>query len=144
MLGHFDVVKALLSVKGIDINAVNSRDDAGVNVRAQATYYTYCIAPGSSGVIERRDGRKIRTDEIRESYLNIVNALIATDDIDAVDCNGYTALMHAVRNGFVDLIKIILNAGADVKLRCHPPLQIDTQWNCNESIGKTAKQMAMD
>lgn len=37
-------------------------------------------------------------------------------DIDCQDCNGYTALVHAVRQGHQTVVQLLLEARVDIEL----------------------------
>ena len=37
--------------------------------------------------------------------------------VDSQDCNGFTALVHAVRQGHQTVVQLLLEAGADMELQ---------------------------
>ena len=50
-----------------------------------------------------------------EARMSEVKRLISSgEDINALDDYGYTALMYASRDGYTDIVKLLIEAGADV------------------------------
>ena len=59
----------------------------------------------------------LRTEEgDYNEVLNILNG-IKQLDVNAVNKKGYSALALAVKNGFVDIVELLITRGADVNTR---------------------------
>lgn len=133
MEGGTAAVNVLLA-KGADVNAKGKYSGWTPLMLAarkgDTELVNFLIAHGAD--VNVKSGVRSRTalmEAVRNRKINAVKALLAADpDVDAVDWDGYPALMFAAVSGQVDIVHALLDHGADV--------------NVKDKVGSSALMMA--
>ncbi len=112
--GKADIVKLLIE-NGADVNIYDrvSKDTA---LMCACDNGYYCVR-----------GKRVEYEHKKTASARLI--LKAGADINARDVDGYTALMHACRNGQIDIVKFLISSGADPTIR--------------DSNGNTAAEIAL-
>lgn len=147
-VGSMDGVQRALAA-GADVNAIDDRE-AGEHEHVPAIVHCAvgcyaniievlleagasvegCNAHGVTALMEAASAESTRTtDKGKAKMLETIELLIARGaDVNAVDCDGESALFKAAQEGCEKSVKLLLNRGADPKL--------------TDSRGRDATQMA--
>ena len=115
-----DIVRRLLAVQGIKVNAQNEDGDTAL-LNAAYTGHTdivrLLLAAGADVNAQNEDGDTALLHAAHYEYTDIARLLLAAGaDVNAKYKDGDTALMWAAFNGHLDMVivRLLLAAGADV------------------------------
>lgn len=104
--GHPDVLAALLSIKGIDVNARGgAMGDTPLHAAFHSGFFFY------SCLIEPAAPARTSPWPLSETVLMLLRS---GADVHATDVHGNTPLHHAALRGCCDTVKALLSAGAQV------------------------------
>ena len=112
--GHADVVRALVGVDGIDVNAVSKVGRATALMRASAMGHADVVkvlveVAGIDVNARNKDGRTALMSACAMGDSEVVNALLETPgiDVNATSREGETALALAQSHGHVDVAEVL-------------------------------------
>jgi ankyrin repeat protein len=119
-----DIVRRLLAVQGIKVNAQNKDGETALTIAAlfsNADIVRLLLAAGADVNAKNKDGMTALMHAADEfaTDADIVERLLAAPgaDVNAKDKGGMTALMLAAFNGHLDMVERLLAAGADVNAK---------------------------
>ncbi len=119
--GHLTTVQALLNANSININARNKKGRAALYVAAyhgKDDVVKALIQKGANVNIISHDGWTPLMAAADQGHLTIVQALLSAPqiDINAKDISGSNALMVATDRGKGNVVKVLIDHGADVNV----------------------------
>jgi len=135
--GHVDIVSLLLE-KGCDVNARNHIGSTPLHLCAYMTNPVDDVETKPKELLNTVVGLKVDKPSVMvQSYMQIAAIILSNDTftmINEKDNNGYTALHIAAQRGCDDMVKLLINAGAD--------LSVKTDIDIKGRGGRTAKDTA--
>lgn len=140
--GQDDVVKVLLE-GGADPQA---KDDQEFTAFIWAAYQGYedvvqvMLDFGIGSNQRTKDGRTALMWAVKAGRIDTVQCFLDSDkaDLTAKDGSGFTALMHAVYNGHNEIVKNLMNAGADPNFRANNE-ETALMWAADRGQSKTVQ-----
>ncbi len=114
-------IKYLLTKENLNIDYLL---DNGFNLLLASAFYdkdkfiNYLIEKGADVNVEGPKGMTPIIIAASKGFFNCVKVLLESEDteVDSKDNNGTTSLMHACKNGYIDIVKYLILAGAGVDL----------------------------
>jgi ankyrin repeat protein len=119
--GHLMAIQALLSAPGIDIDAKSPDGDAALILAAQNgndEAVKALINKGANVNAANNNGWTPLMSAAQHGHLTTIQILLSAKgiDIDTKNSDGATALILAAANGKDDIVKELINNGADVNI----------------------------
>ena len=119
-----DIVRRLLAVQGIKVNAQNKVGETALLNAARfsnADNVRLLLAAGADVNVKDKYGETVLMAAAEMGHTDIVELLLAAPGIDVnakdKDWTGWTALMTAVLNEHLDIVERLLASGADVNAK---------------------------